>query len=291
MNRLTFYFLFLSFLFSACEDVDLTGIFIPEELANQRFEKSMRWDTITQKQANRTCGCEQPVNEIVVQSDDYKILVMADNHVGETKNLDIFSDTVTKTTPAAVVVVGDMVNGHKDDYDNFESHFTCRELVPSFFLAGNHDLNFEGRSLYYERFGSSTYYFTIKTPVATDLYICLENASATLGKKQIDWLCRILQNRQSTYRYCFVFIHSNLFHFRQTESTSPLIEELEFLLVLFAKNNVNMVIAAHDHRQDDKLFGKTRYIVMNAIKDGLPDAGYFKLNIKSGRLEYQFVNL
>ncbi len=51
-----------------------------------------------------------------------------------------------------------------------------------------------------------------------------------------------------------------------------------------------MVITGHDHQQYAKLFGNTAHIVMDALMDGLSNSGYFQLEVKSGNLEYRFLN-
>ena len=45
-----------------------------------------------------------------------------------------------------------------------------------------------------------------------------------------------------------------------------------------------MVITGHDHKQDAEVFGSTTYIIMDALKDGLSNAGYFQIKVKHGKL-------
>ena len=61
---------------TACEDADISGMFISDTSVNQRFEESMEWNAM------------HPFREIVVPADDYHILSMGDSHVGGTLNLD-----------------------------------------------------------------------------------------------------------------------------------------------------------------------------------------------------------
>ena len=144
---------------------------------------------------------------------------------------------------------------------------------------------------FYSRFGSSSYYFTVSTPVATDLYICLDSGGGTLGNLQLDWFIDVLETVRPAHRRCVVFTHNNLFRFRRTTSTNPNIEELLVLLELFSECHVDMVVTGHDHKQHDRKFGDTYHIVMDALKDDLSCAGYFQLNVINGNISYGFLNI
>ena len=269
----------ISITFSSCENVDLTGIVTSKESVNQRFEQSMEWNA------------QHPYREIIVPSDDYYILTMSDSHIGGTKNLDVFLTDAKNINSSAVVMVGDLTTGHAEDYTLFQQHIPIQDTLTSFQITGNHDLYFDGWEQFFSRFGSSTYIFTIKTSEATDLFICLDTGGGTIGNNQLDWLKEILQNTRPNYRRCIVLTHNNLFRFRHTASTNPLVEELHVLIELFTKHEVDMVITGHDHKKSADKFGNTTYIVMDALLDGFSNPGYFKLNVKNGTIEYKFVNL
>lgn len=271
-------FLLLLFL-TACEVADFGGIFISDQSVNQRFEQSMTWNK------------NHKTHKITVTTDNYTILTMGDSHVGSTKNLDIFFDRAKSINAAAAVMVGDLTTGHASDYAVFQNHIPTPDSLNTFLLAGNHELYFDGWNEFYSRFGSSTYYFTIQTPEAADLYICLDSGGGTLGSKQLNWLKETLQNKRSDYRYCFLLTHNNLFRFRKTASTNPPIEELHVLMELFTVHQVDMVITGHDHKHNARQFGNTIHITMDALEDGKKNAGYFQLNVNNEGLDYNFVNL
>jgi predicted phosphodiesterase len=229
--------------------------------------------------------------EIVVPTDDYSILSAGDIHVGGTKNLDNFLSIAKERKASAVVMAGDITTGNSEDYKVFDQHIQAKNSLPLFLVAGNHDLHYGGWKEFYSRFGSSSYAFSIITPVATDLCICLETGGGTLGNKQLEWLTDLLKTSRSDYRRCMVFTHNNFFRTRHTDSTNPLVEELTVLLDLFTEHHVDMVVTGHDHRQDAQVFGMTTYIVMDALKDGLSNAGYFEISVKDGIIGYKFENL
>jgi len=257
--------------FSSCNKPE----YIPET-ANQRFLQSMDWNRI------------HPYREIIVPANDYKILTMGDSHVGGTENLDNFFKIAQSEKVAAVVMAGDLTTGQEKDYNLFEKHLPPQDLLASFSVAGNHDLFSDGWKEYNSRFGSSTYHFTVQTPTASDLFICLETGGGTLGTRQLAWLTNLLQTSRKGYRHCFVITHNNILRPRHTDSTNPLVEETAALLELFAQNKVNMVITGHDHKQDATVFGITTYIIMDVMRDGESNAGYFKLDVKDESINYGF---
>lgn len=267
------------FSFNSCETVDLRGMLISYESVNSRFEQSMEWNSI------------HPYKELVVPKDEYTIFTMSDSHVGGTQNLEIFFENAISANAIAAVMAGDITSGQADDYEVFEKHQPDPESIDLFHLVGNHDLYFNGWEQFYPRFGSSTYMFSVRTPVATDLFICLDTGSGTLGSKQLDWLKGIIENERAECRRCVIFTHNNLFRFRRTTATNPLVEELYVLMELFIENNVDMVITGHDHQKDAELFGNTIHIVLDALKDGYSDAGYMELHITGGTIHYSFKNL
>jgi len=249
------------------------------ESVDMRFNQSMEW--------NR----EHASPEINVESEDYNILAIADLHVGTTANLDRFLNIAEREKPEAILVDGDLTGGLQEDYNEFEKHFPRDDSLRTFLIVGNHDLWYNGWGEYYARFGSSSYCFTVKTPSATDLYICLDTGGSTLGHLQMEWLKNLLESSRSDYRYCVIITHINLFRPRHTESTNPVVEELYVMVDLFTEYKVDMVITGHDHKQDAEVFGVTTYIQVAALEDGLSYAGYMNLRVKDGKIGYDFLTI
>ena len=276
-NRVNLSFgLLVILVLNSCEEADITGMFVSGESVNQRFEQSIEWNTI------------HPFRQIRTSTDDYTILSNGDSHVGGTRNLDSLFACALHKGAEAVVLVGDITTGHQEDFSILEQHLPSTDTLPTFLLPGNHDLYFDGWPEFFSRFGSSTYLFTIQTPDATDLYICLDTGGGTLGNRQLDWLKETLRNLRPDHRRCVIFTHNNLFRFRRTTSTNPNVEEVVKLLEIFAAYEVDMVITAHDHERYTEEFGNTRHIVMDASRDGLENAGYLRLDVASGELGYRF---
>ncbi|NLJ82811.1 MAG: hypothetical protein GX330_06775 [Bacteroidales bacterium] len=263
--------------FISCDKADIRGMFFSYNYVNERFDQSMEWNDI------------HGFKQITTTDSVYKIYVMGDSHMGTDKNYNTFIFDAIEDSALAVVMNGDITSGRAKDVAIFEKKIPPQSTIESFLLVGNHDLYFDGWDEFYKRLGSSTYYFTVQTPQAIDLFICLDSGSGTLGYKQMNWLKNILKDR-TLYRNCIVFTHCNFFRSRHTSSTNPNIEEIRTLLDLFLTHNINMVITGHDHKRSIEILGNTTYITMDALLDGHKHASYLKLSIGSS-IHYDFEQL
>lgn len=265
---------------SGCNGVlDFSGFFYSAERVDDRFVQSDEWNAA------------HPFKTLVTDSDSYTLLVAGDSHIGGLVNFNKLVTAARQPGNMGFVIVGDVVTGHKSDYLTLKNALPDFNQVPWFLMVGNHDLFFEGWKTFYEYFGSSTYYFSVQTPTASDLYICLDSGGGTFGGKQLAWLKNVLETVRPSYRYCVVFSHVNFFRDHHSGTTNPLETELEVLLPLFAKDRVNMVINGHDHHRALDKLGITTYLIMDALKDGLPNASFVKLEISPVRLGYEFQDI
>ena len=261
---------------SACDKADLTGMFVTTESVDDRFEQSVAWNEA------------HSAIELVASTDDYSLYAMGDSHIGNPRNLDTLLQRAKENDIKAVVMVGDITTGKADQYEVLDKHIPSQDSIRTFFVAGNHDVYFGGWKEFYRRFGSSTYYFTVKTPSANDLYICLDTGSGTLGSKQLAWFKNVLETNRKEYRRCVVFTHNNLYRVRHTGSTNPVAEEIATLSELFLIHDVDMVITGHDHEGNVRVFGKTTHITMDALLVEYKGAGYFYFNVKNGEISFRF---
>lgn len=279
-NRLIKILVFVSIIvFTSCETLDFRSMIISYESVNSRFEQSEEWNT------------QHPFREINTITDNYTIISLSDCHVGGTENLDTVLNRAVNLNATAVVMVGDLTTGKAEDYEIFNQHISNFNTLELFSIVGNHELFFNGWEQFYSIFGSSTYLFTVKTPDASDLYICIDTGSGTLGTKQMSWLKNILKTERNNYRHCVLFTHNNLFQYRHTLTTNPMIEELRVLLELFIEYRVEMVVTGHDHKKASETLGNTTHITLDALVDYNEDAGYLEININDNNIEHRFINL
>ena len=264
---------------SSCDKFEMRGFVLSYESANQRFEQSMNWNS------------SNPYKNLVVPKDDYVLFVMGDSHVGGTENLDHFIKEASEAGSTATVMVGDITTGHEEDYHTFFEHLPKQDTLVSFLVVGNHDLYFNGWEHFYELFGSTTFYFSIKTPTATDLFICLDTGGGTLGSNQLAWFRDLLENARPKYRRCVVFTHNNLFRVRHTTSTNPNVEELHVLIELCVKHQIDMVVTGHDHKRNVIDLGNTVHITLDALEDISKNPGFCILQNNAGEIQYEFVEV
>lgn len=271
--------LLLFFATSACEKIELKGFFTSYENVDSRFEQSIEY--------NRKNGHV----EISVPQGSYSIFAMGDSHVGGAENLDRFFKNARDENAAAVVMVGDLTTGHKEDYEVFSEHLPLKDSLMYFPLIGNHDLYFDGWRHFSSLFGTSSYFFIVNTPDDSDLFICLDTGGGTLGEKQMEWFKGLLESDRQSYRYCTVFTHVNLLRLRPTASTNPMVEEIHVLMDLFTRHNVNMVVTGHDHKRNTDILGNTTHIIMDALQDENDMASYLRLSVSKENIDYSFVGL
>jgi hypothetical protein len=264
---------------SACDEMEPRGFIAAYETADQRFEQSVAWNNI------------HAARDVSVTAEEYVIYAMGDSHVGETVNLDAFFDDALEENAAAAVMAGDLTTGHEADFHTFAAHMPPAESLRTFPLVGNHDLYFGGWQHFYAIFGASTYTFEIHTAAASDLCICLDSGGGTLGSRQMGWLKNILEDSRDQYRHCIIFTHNNLFRFRPTGTTNPLVEEIRVLVDLFVRYHVDMVVTAHDHKRNTGILGHTTHIIMDALADDCDNAGYLKIYVDASQIRYKFVSL
>jgi UDP-2,3-diacylglucosamine pyrophosphatase LpxH len=270
----------LMLMFNSCmKDVDLSGFFYSSEPVNERVVQSLRWNE------------NHDTRNISVSDKDYSLLIAGDTQVGGAANLDTLFIRAKGQANTGFVIVGDLTNGQKKDYDILKKELDEKNIVPAFLILGNHDLFFHGWNTYYEYFGSSTYTFTVTTNDNTDLYICLDSGNGTIGSRQLEWLQNLLETERKNNRFCIIFSHVNFFREHHTFSGNPMVDELHALLDLFYSHSVDMVIMGHDHQRSEELLGKTRYITLDAFYDGFKQASYLKLEIKNNKLLYTFNEL
>ncbi|MDD3686029.1 MAG: metallophosphoesterase [Bacteroidales bacterium] len=270
-------FLLICGLVVSC-DVDFSGFIRSTDRVEERFEQSVAWNL------------SHPAQNLVSSSDDYTLLAASDLHIGGIENAKTLLNIYRDSADLALVLVGDIVSGKKEDYDQCKS-ITDSFPKPLFMMTGNHDLYFDGWKSFYNYFGSSTYYFTVTTPDTADLYICLDSGGGTYGKSQIAWLEDLLVNERSKYRHCVVFSHVNMLRTRRTTSANPMVEEVAFLINLFTEYNVGLVVNGHDHLQDKTVFGSTTYIILDALVDSYENAGFMQIKVDNEKTDTEFFRL
>ena len=274
----------LAIALAGCNTLDLKGVFVPTgEGVEKRFEQS--------REMNQGLKAETIYAEC-----GYSFYVAADPHINETsRSLGKFNDELKNDAEALFgVILGDCT----DVKDNLPRYFNALEFSPYrhsfnqkiFHVLGNHDVFFNGWVDFRESAGASVYWFEVVTPDGTDLYISLDTATGTLGRKQTEWFQTFLAGSRSTYRHCVVLTHTNFFYtdISQDSSGNLPLEEIFFLIDFLGKQNVSLVLQGHDHYRDDNIYNNVRYTVLGSVSDLMETPEYLKVDVSENGLELQW---
>ena len=271
----------------SCTHLDLKGLIMPtSEGVEKRFEqsKAMKKDL---------------KNGIVQAEESYIFYVATDTHIDQTHdNVDMFNDALRNDTEASFgVVLGDCI----DVKDNLPKYLEALSYYPErhacnheiFHVLGNHDLFFNGWVDFKEVIGPSVYWFEVTFDGGKDLYVSLDTATGSLGRKQTEWFKSFISDVRKDYRHCVILTHTNFFYTDTTQNTSgnmP-IEESFALIDFLGKHNVSLVLQGHDHFREDLTYANVRYVVLGAIHDGIEAPEYLKIKVNADELalEWQYL--
>ena len=259
----------------SCNRVDFKGLFIPTgDGVEKRFEQSAEMNKDLKADTVHTEG-------------SYIFYVAADPHINTThRNLTVFNGAFRNDAGAAFgVILGDCI----DVRDNLPKYMEALAYDPDrhtcnhelFHILGNHDVFFNGWDDFKEIVGPSAYWFEVEAGTARDLYISLDTATGTLGRKQSEWLRTFLAENRQSYRHCIIMTHTNFFYTdnSQTGSGNLPIEECFWLIDLLGRHDVSLVLQGHDHYREDLSYNGVRYVVLGTIRDESEAPEYLKVEV------------
>ena len=272
------------FLMCGCNHLDLKGLMIPtSEGVDKRFEQSMAIHGGKSMQ-------------MVSTNDNYLFYVCADPHIDSScENLTTFNDILRNDSEASFgVMLGDCI----DRRDNHQAYLDAVAFEPNkhkydypyFHVLGNHDIFFNGWDAFKTIISPSVYWFEVRFSSGSDLYICLDTATGTLGRNQSEWLRSFLHANRDSYRHCIILTHTNIFYTDNSQSSSgnlPL-EETFALLKLLSEHRVTLVLQGHDHYREDFTCDNVRYTIVGTIRDGFEKPEYLKIHITQDGIKYDW---
>lgn len=274
-------------LFTCCDAFDIKGFVAPtSDVVDSRFEQSM------------TLNGNKAVAMVEV-GESYTFHVSADPHINVTNdNLREFATQLRNDASVSFgIILGDCTD-HRDAFPKYVEAIEHAEdihtaNIPIFSLIGNHDLYFNGWNNYYKLLGASVYWFDVTFATGRDLFIALDSASGTLGKKQMKWLREFLAAERGKYRHCVVLTHTNLFYTDNTQqgSGNMTLEETATLVELFSRHDVTLCLQGHDHYREDLMLDGVRYTIIGTIRDESPNPEYLTIRMSSSGAEYQWVSM
>ena len=272
----------------SCNKLDIKGLLMPTgDGVDKRFEQSME---INEGLKARSIEAHM----------EYTFYVATDPHVDDTHtNLERFNDTFRNDADASFcVILGDCIDV-KDNLPKYLEALAYDSDRHSFdhsiyHVLGNHDTYFNGWLNFRELVGPSVYWFeVIFDGGGKDLYVSLDTATGSLGRKQTEWLKSLLATNRNDYRHCVIFTHTNFFYTdnSQAGSGNMPIEESFALMDFFGRHDVSLVLQGHDHYREDLTYANVRYTVLGAIHDGIENPEYLKINVDNEgiNLEWQYI--
>ena len=268
----------------SCNQLDLKGMIMPTgEGVQARFEQSLQMNS------------DLKIGSLSVQ-ENYVFYAATDPHINETaRNLNTFNDALRNDSEAAFgVVLGDCI----DVRDNLPKYLEALAYNPDrhaydheiYHVLGNHDLFFKGWTNFKELIGPSVFWFEVSFASGKDIYISLDTATGTLGRKQTEWFRSFLTEKREDYRHCIILTHTNLFYTDNSQSSSgnmPM-EEVYSLLDFLGKHKVSLVLQGHDHYREDLTYDNVRYTVLGTIKDESDSPEYLKLNVSDEGITFDW---
>lgn len=286
MKRLSKYLFFLPLCAISCsQNLDMAGMFNGQSpRSDERFETSMAYNE------------EHGYEVIAVPKEEYRVWFGTDMHVDTTTyNVKAWITQMRNDSAAAVgIILGDMINA-QDHFPRFMEALdfdaqSQKYRVPLFATAGNHDLYFGQWTEYVKYWHTSTYWFEVQTPVAKDLYICLDSSDGTIGVKQMQWLRNLLaQKDKENYRHTLVFTHTHMFKkdCSQGHTSNFPMEETYELTDLLSRYKVDWYVSGHDHGREVSEFKGVQYIIVNTMQDPDPEP-YFMVATMGERMNYEY---
>lgn len=261
----------------SCSNIDIKGLFVPTgDSVDSRFEQS----------AAMNADLKYATLETEAK---YTFYVAADAHVDQTHtNLTRFNDAFRNDPD---VLFGVTLGDCTDTRNNLPKYLEALSYTPErhthnpriFHLLGNHDAYFDGWKDFKDMIGPSVYWFETVFPEGKDLYISLDTATGTLGKKQTDWFKGFIEKNRSSYRHCTILTHTNFFYTdnSQAGSGNMPIEECFWLIDFLGRHNVSLVLQGHDHFREELTHRNVNYTVLGAIADKSESPEYLRIEVTS----------
>lgn len=225
-----------------------------------------------------------------IEGSEYTFYAATDAHVSTTADglsrfvYDYYTDDAA--APFALFL-GDAM----DKKNNFGRFLTTVNPIATrgrtlFCTPGNHDLYFGQWTDYIKEMKTASYCFTVNnvlvnTTDLSDLYICLDSASGTLGTDQKAWLEDVLAKAKGHHRHIIVFTHTHFFKRdnSQGHTSNFNLEEGHYLANLFSENGVDLVLSGHDHFFEDTWFKNVHFVTLTAITDKMEEKCYYTFKV------------
>ena len=287
MKTKTFLLLAISLTLVACNRLDVKGMFFSSgSHTEDRVADWLQWNDSHQA--------------VVLDNapDNYHVYVCSDIHITDsTSRVQRFLNA-EYADPLGLFsfINGDLANeAGERPYRLLDSLFSLPSADDTcFVVVGNHDIYFDCEQYYRQYFHTSTYTVTVNTlGGASDLFIFLDSGNATHGRRQLEWLRQLLQQRDR-YRHVVVATHTCLFRNSYNYSTTPAAnipeDETYELLNLMQQSHVSLFLMGHFHHKEQHLIGSVPYVMTDNLNEEKDTPSYLVVTL-GDEVDYKYREL
>ena len=284
MNIRNILLIALSLTLASCNRLDVKGMFFSSgSHTEDRVATWLEWNDAH--------------DAVVIDNapDQYRVYVCSDIHLSDsTSRVERFL-AAEYADPIGLFsfINGDLSNeGGEQPFRMLDSLLRLPTATDTCFVTiGNHDIYFDCEKYYAQYFHTSTYSVTVKTVGgAKDLFVFLDSGNATHGRRQLEWLKQLLQQRDQ-YRHVVVGTHTCLFRNSYNYSTTPAAnlpeEETYELLSLMEQNQVSLFLMGHFHHKEQHLIGGVPYVMTDNLNEEKDTPSYLVVTLGNG-VDYKY---
>ena len=284
MNIRNILLIALSLTLASCNRLDVKGMFFSSgSHTEDRVAAWLEWNDAH--------------DAVVIDNapDQYRVYVCSDIHLSDsTSRVERFL-AAEYADPIGLFsfINGDLSNeGGEQPFRMLDSLLRLPTATDTCFVTiGNHDIYFDCEKYFAQYFHTSTYTVTVKTVGgAKDLFVFLDSGNATHGRRQLEWLKQLLQQRDQ-YRHVVVGTHTCLFRNSYNYSTTPAAnlpeEETYELLSLMEQNQVSLFLMGHFHHKEQHLIGGVPYVMTDNLNEEKDTPSYLVVTLGNG-VDYKY---
>ncbi|MFN3698964.1 MAG: metallophosphoesterase family protein, partial [Dictyoglomus sp.] len=146
--------------------------------------------------------------------------------------------------PDFIIQLGDVLVDSSDKEYEYVKELLKNIPMPIYIVPGNHDLMGDPQGEKFKKFTRRELYYYFY--YGNSLFIVLNNSSGRIGKGQMRWLVKLLEDNRAKYK--FVFMHQPVISpgfFFLFHKADPI--ESKELMRIFEKYKVNYVFSGHIH--------------------------------------------
>lgn len=227
--------------------------------------------------------------------DDYRVYVCSDTHIDSSaaRAGEMMRRETADPRGLFSVILGDLAGAQGErPYRLLDSAMRGKDTC--FVVIGNHDIYFDCQTHFQRLFHTSTYCVTVRTRGgAQDLWVFLDSGNATHGRRQGDWLRRLLADRDK-YRHLVVCTHTSLFRNSYDYSTTPAAnlpeDECYELMELMSRSRADLFLMGHFHHKEQHCIGGVQYVMTDNLNETDTRPSYLVVDCGQ-EVSYQYCDL